>query len=91
MKYYRLTKCINKNHNVNGYKGIAIGGALTYDSCKITSIRENVREYNERRRHVGVQVNWTFYGELQKNKDVLLLLEVCTEWRKNKLFYVIYR
>ena len=42
----------------------------------------------ERRLHVGVQVNWTFYEELQKNKEILLLLEVCTELGKNKPFYV---
>ena len=27
----------------------------------------------------------------KKNKKILLLLEVCTEWGKSKLFYVIYR
>ena len=30
-------------------------------------------------------------GNFEKNKETLLLLEVCTEWGKNKLFYVIYR
>ena len=49
------------------------------------SICEKVWKNTERRRHVGVQANWIFHGELRKkNKEILLLLVVCTEWSKKQ-------
>ena len=39
---------------------------------------------------VGVTESQPSVGNFEKNKEILLLLEVCTEWGKNKLFYVIY-
>ena len=53
----------------------------------MTSLPSRLRRKTEKSRHVGVQRDWSFYGDLHEMSDILIMLLICVESDKIPLLH----